>query len=41
MATAWPISEDAPLIADSIAIGDMFLPAELIRSSFLRSMIRR
>jgi len=36
----WPIALLAVLIRASMFAGDMFLPAELIISSFLRSTIR-
>ena len=41
MQTACPISGLADLIAASMFAGDMFLPAALMISSFLRSTILR
>ena len=41
MVTAWPMSGPAALIFDSMFAGDMFLPAALMISSFLRSTIFR
>jgi hypothetical protein len=40
MATAWPMRRLADLIFASMLTGDMFLPPELMISSFLRSTIR-
>ena len=41
IAIAWPISGPADLSFDSMFAGDMFLPAALMISSFLRSTILR
>ncbi len=38
---AWPISGLSALSAVSMLAGDMFLPAALMISSFLRSTMRR
>ena len=39
MTAAWPMSGPALLSSDSMFAGDMFLPAALMMSSFLRSTI--
>ena len=41
MAAAWPINGEAVLSSASMFAGDMFLPAALMISSFLRSTILR
>ena len=40
MTQTWPMSGEAALSVASMFAGDMFLPAALMMSSFLRSTIR-